>query len=259
MHRAEVMPNTLVVKKWQERLYALHRERVCNPRAFFPRISPGAQSVLKKAKNSVRRLEKCNKRSSSFMERLPPYSRMPNSMRKHNSNYSIPVNNTKHQMSELYRITKENVRLLRNLICKQSQYDLQKWKQDEKVRKKYIKLRCMFPIDLKSTKKKQKQIRSRTNKKISTTMQDEPRVGSDNFPLHAQKSNEKELIYEAYDLQINGKAYDVKFYAFQNDLIVGVQDNTTETKLKLSEDEGITQIITYSEEKVWQHNILRRS
>lgn len=237
------MPNTVVVKKWQEKLYALHRERVCNPRAFFPRISPGAQSVLKKTKNSVRRLEKHNKRSASFMERLPPYSRVPSTMRKHNSNYSIPANNMKYHMSELYRITKENVRLLKNLICKQSQYDLQRWKQDEKARKKYIKLRCMFPANL---KKKQKQIRSRTNKRILATMQDEQHAGSGNFSLRTQKINDKELIHEVYGWSIDGKSYDIKFYASQNDLIINVQDNVAETELKLSEDEGIVQLIKHS-------------
>lgn len=227
MHRADVIPNTYLIRKWQQKLYAIHRERVCNPRAFFPRISPEAKSVIKRHKSSLKKLEQHNRKNGSFVERLPQ-----NSLREYNSNYSIPVNNLKYQMSEMYRITVENVRLLKNLINKQSEYDFQKCRQDEKVRRKYIKLRCMYPPSIKRTKK---QPHSRANKK-TLTIQNSP-IETKDFSTTEQDT--ETLLYEINNYPINKQQYDIKLYTLKNNLIINIQNPNTNIEKTLDEHEGI--------------------
>jgi len=227
MNKANVIPNTLLVRKWQQKLYALHRERVCNPRAFFPRISPEADPVIKRHKTSLKGLKQYNKKHSSYIE---PYM----SQRSYSP---IPVNNLKYQRAEMYRIATENVRLFKNLICKQSPYDLHKFKLDEKVRRKYVKLRCIYPISLKRTKKNQKQIRRRPNKGILTTIYD--KVSMEGKILDNQRTNDKTLIYKADNWLINDKAYNIKLFTVNKSLIINVRDDNTEIEKILNEHEGI--------------------
>ena len=234
MYRAEVIGNRLLMDKWNQKLYEIHRKRVCNPQQFFPKICPSAKSVIRRNKDSLKKLElmnKINRENGALFAKLMAYNRRTSSeLSKYDSNRSMPINNRKYEKSEMMRINKENVRLLRTLENKQSHYNIRDWRKDEYIRKGYVKLGCIHPLNLGICRRKNNSFHTRRNRKTYNTIQNimekkcEPRNRND------ISSHIKILLYENcyWKNSDDNDIYKMQIYTLGKSVLVIANDKDNE-------------------------------
>lgn len=137
MHRAyqNILPcqNKLLQKKWDDKYYEVHRQKVREARSMVDTKAPTTYMhlhlKLKKMQLEEERLATIERDNRILLEKMAFIMRTTGRIDNYN-NYEAKSLNREKRQRELLRITAENQEMLRRILMRQPLYDHKKWEQD---------------------------------------------------------------------------------------------------------------------------------
>lgn len=155
MHRDQPIASRVCNKRFQERSYAVHRQKLNNTKCSIdnktPQMYPHLYQKLKKAQMEEERCSEIERDNRTLVKRMTEIMQRPG-IDTHNKNMNGPRSlNREARKRELMRITQDNQKLLQRIQARQPTYNHLLWEQQREQNEVLCERICRYPYRPRNT------------------------------------------------------------------------------------------------------------